>query len=434
VLGRGVVVDPNTCPNLVCPAGSAWYFPDRTNFGPRLAVTWSPTIMHNKIVVTAGGGIYYGQGQFGHLGTAVGNIPQNFTLLQTAIPALSYPVTPYLGAAAYSASYTAQNRNRKNYTVDEWTLEIQEEVAKETTVTLSYIGSSGSHLWSNTIDNGINPSTGTRPYPTFSTFTEQATRSHSSFDALEAGIHRNLHTGLFISANYQWSHAIDDDSVGGAEASTPQNQACLSCDRASSMYDMRSYLTSNAIWQLPFGPGHAFLGNANHVINAAAGGWELSGVGTVRSGLPLNVTISRPASALPDQINSSQRPNLVPGVSIYPSHRTTTNWLNPDAFSVPANGTWGDAGANIARAPGHWQMDTALQKQTHASEHLQVTFRAEAFNVLNVAQYGTPVVKMSTSGSKLMPGTFGLINSAFNTNPTGSGTPRQLELSLRMDF
>jgi hypothetical protein len=58
----------------------------------------------------------------------------------------------------------------------------------------------------------------------------------------------------------------------------------------------------------------------------------------------------------------------------------------------------------------------------------------EAFNLLNVAQYGTPVVKMSTSGSNLVLGTFGLINSAFNTNPTGSGTPRQLELSMRADF
>jgi hypothetical protein len=388
--------------------------------------------MHDKTVITVGGGVYYGQGQFGHLGTAVGNIPQNFTLLQTSIPALSYPVTPYLAAAAYSSSYTAQNRNRKNFVTDEWTLGIQHEVAHATSVTLTYIGSAGSHLWSNTIDNGINPATGTRPYPTFSTFTEEATRSHSSFNALEAGIHRNLRTGLFLAANYQWSHAIDDDSVGGAEATTPQNQACLSCDRASSTFDMRSYLTANAIWQLPFGQGRAL--HANHLVNTVAGGWELSGVGSMRSGLPLNVTISRPATALPDQITSNQRPNLVPGVSIYPSHRSTTSWLNPNAFSVPANGTWGNSGMDIARAPGHWQIDTALQKQTHAWERLQITFRVEAFNLLNVAQYGTPVVKMSTSGSNLVLGTFGLINSAFNTNPTGSGTPRQLELSMRADF
>jgi hypothetical protein len=427
VQGRGTVVDPFTCPNVVCPAGSEWYYPDYTNVGPRLAITWSPEKAHNKTVISAGAGIYYGQGQFGHLGTAVGNIPTNFTLLQTSIPALSYPVTPFLGAATTSFSYTGQNRNRKNMAQDEWTLGIQQEIARETTVTVSYLGSAGSHLWSNTIENGINPATGKRPYAGFSTFTEEATQSHSSFNALEAGIHRNLRTGLLVAANYQWSHAIDDDSVGGAEATVPEIQSCLSCDRASSVFDMRRYFTSSAIWQLPVGRGHAVLGSANRAVNAVVGGWELSGVGTSRSGLPVNVTISRSATSLPDQITNSQRPNLVPGVSLYPAHRTTANWLNAAAFTTPANGAWGNAGANVARAPGHWQMDMALQKQTHLTERLGLTFRAEAFNLLNVAQYGAPTANVSSKN-------FGLINSAFNTNPTGSGTPRQLELSLRLDF
>ena len=427
VQGRGVVVDPTTCATVVCPAGSAWYYPDYTNVGPRLAVTWSPKMMHDKTVISAGSGIYYGQGQFGHLGSAVGNIPTNFTLLQTSIPALSYPVTPYLGAATTSYSYTGQNRNRKNMAQYEWTFGIQQEVARETTVTVSYLGSEGSHLWSNTIENGVNPATGKRPYAGFSTFTEQATQSHSSFNALEAGIHRNLRTGLLVAANYQWSHAIDDDSVGGAEATAPEIQSCLSCDRASSTFDMRRYFTSSAIWQVPVGRGHAVLGTASPVVNSIVGGWELSGVGTSRSGLPVNVTISRSATSLPDQITTNQRPNLVPGVSIYPAHRTTTNWLNPAAFTTPANGTWGNAGANIARGPSHWQMDMALQKQMHLTEWLGMTFRTEAFNLLNVAQYGSPAGNVSSK-------TFGLINSAFNANPTGSGTPRQLELSLRLDF
>jgi hypothetical protein len=71
-------------------------------------------------------------------------------------------------------------------------------------------------------------------------------------------------------------------------------------------------------------------------------------------------------------------------------------------------------------------------------ERLAATFRAEAFNMLNVAQYGNPVVSMSTKTTngqlQLVPGNFGLINGAFNTNPTGSGTPRQIELSMRLDF
>jgi hypothetical protein len=438
VLGRGVVVDPVTCQNVVCPAGSAWYFPDRTNVGPRLAVTWSPSALKGKTVFSAGGGIFYGEGQFGHLAAPIGNIPQSFTLLQTTVSGLSFPVTPYLGAAAYSVSYIGQDRNRRNLAVDEWTLSIQHELAKDTNLTVSYIGSSGSHLWTNTIANGINPATGNRPYSGYSTFTEYSTQSSSNFNALEIGVRRDLRTGLLLAANYQWSHAIDDGSVGGAEATFPQNQSCLSCDRASSMFDMRSYFTSSAIWQVPVGRGHTLLGDANPVVNALAGGWQLAGVGTSRSGLPLNVTLSRSATALPDQINTNQRPNLVPGVSIHPTNQSARNWLNPAAFAVPASGTWGNAGANIARAPSHWQMDFALQKKVLTWERLALTFRAEAFNMFNVAQYGNPVVSLSTKTTngqlQLVPGNFGLINGAFNTNPTGSGTPRQIELSMRTDF
>ncbi len=438
VVGRGIVVDPGTCPNLVCPAGASWYNPDPADFGPRLAVAWSPSALHNKTVIRAGVGIYYGQGQFGHLGGPIGNIPQNFTLLQTTVPGLSFPVTPYLGAAAFSVSYSAQDRNRKNMGVTEWSFSIQQEIAKSTNLTVSYLGSEGAHLWTNTVANGVNPATGLRPFAGFSNITYNTTNGVSNYNALEAGIHRDLHAGLLVVANYQWSHAIDDGAVGGAEAIIPENQKCRSCDRASSQFDMRSYFTSSAIWQIPMGKGHAFLGNGNSLVNAIIGGWQLAGVGTARSGLPLNVTISRSASALPDQINNSQRPDLVPGQSLYPANQTPSDWLNVAAFSVPANGTWGDAGRNLVRAPGHWQMDFALEKRTRVREGMALTFRAEAFNIFNVAQSGNPVVALSTKTVngllQVSPGNFGLINGAFSTTPTGSATPREIELSLRIDF
>jgi hypothetical protein len=434
VLGRGVVVDPGTCPNLVCPTGSAWYFPDRNNVAPRFSISWSPTAFHNKTVISGGGGIYYGQGQFGHLGGTVGNIPQRFTLLQASVPGLSFPIDPYLSAATTSVSYTAQDRNRRDAAISEYTVSLQQQVAKATSVTVSYIGSIGANLWSNQVANGIDPVTGKRPYTGFSTFTYYRTQSSSTFNALEVGLHRSMRTGLLIASNYQWSHAINDGSTGGAEAISPQNQACLRCERASGQFDMRHYFTASAIWQLPVGRGHTVLGNAGNVVNAIVGGWQMAGVGSIRSGLPLNVTLTRAATALPDQINSNQRPNLVQGVSIYPANRTTGQWLNPAAFAVPANGTWGNAGRNIARAPGHWQMDLAIQKRIPIWERLNTSFRAEAFNLFNVAQYGNPVVALSSNGTQIVPGNFGLINSAFSTAPTGSATPRQLELSLRLDF
>jgi hypothetical protein len=427
VFGRGIVVDPTTCGTVVCPAGTSWYKPDPTDFAPRLSIAWSPASLHNKTVIRAGAGIFYGQGQFGHLGAGISNLTSQFTLNVAQVPGLSYPVTPYLAAAQYSVSYTAQDRNRKNMEVNEWTLSVQHQLAKDTTLQVSYVGSEGTHLWTNSILNTVNPVTGTRPYAGYSQITYDGTDGVSSFHALEAGLHRNLSRGLLFGANYQWSHAIDDGAVGGAEATTPENINCRSCEKASSQFDMRSYFTSSAIWSIPVGKGHSLLGNAPKIVDALLGGWKLSGVGTARSGLPLNVTVSRTATALPDQNNGSQRPNVVSGQSLYAANPTPSDWLNPLAFSTPAAGTWGNAGRDLVRAPGHWQIDTALEKRIRATEKLAFTFRAEAFNIFNVAQLGNPVVNLSSS-------TYGLINSAFNTSPTGSGTPREIELSLRLDF
>ena len=125
---------------------------------------------------------------------------------------------------------------------------------------------------------------------------------------------------------------------------------CLACERASSDQDMRQYFSASAIWQLPVGHGHSLLGNSSAWINAILGGWQLSGIGTARSGLPQNVTLSRSSSALPDQINKNQRPNYVYGQPLY-----IDGVPNVLAYSVPAAGTWGNLGRNILRAQGLWQ-------------------------------------------------------------------------------
>jgi len=137
-------------------------------------------------------------------------------------------------------------------------------------------------------------------------------------------------TGLLVAASYQLSHAINDGSTGGGENDSPQNVNCRSCERASSDFDIRQHLTASSIWILPVGRGRPLLGNASPFWNAIFGGWQLSGIGRVRTGLPLNVTLSRSASALPDGINSSQRPDYVAGQSLYPAAGQTVQlWLNP---------------------------------------------------------------------------------------------------------
>ena len=431
VLGRGIVVDPLSCPKVVCPQGSSWYMPNTHDFSPRLSFAYSPAALHNKLVIRSGFGIFYGRGQFGALGQPVVNFSGNlYTLTPKQVPGLSFPPVNSANAIATSISFQGLDRHRHDQAVDEWSISIQDELAPKTILQVAYFGNSGSHLFSQTVLNGVNPLTGSRPYAGYSPINYQSSKDHSSFDALQLGLNRKLSTGLLLSANYQWSHSIDNGSLGGGEADVPQNVNCLACERASSDQDMRQFFSASAIWQLPVGRGHALLGSSSSLMNALLGGWQLSSIGTARSGLPENVLLTRPSTALPNQINRNDRPNYIAGQPLY-----IDGVPNPHAFSVPANGTWGDAGRNLFRASGLWQMDTALSKRFSLHESMALSVRAEVFNIFNRAQYGPYIVSLtSNSQGQLIPGNFGSIQSPFNSTPIGTGTPRQFQFMMRLDF
>jgi hypothetical protein len=223
-----------------------------------------------------------------------------------------------------------------------------------------------------------------------------------------------------------WSHGIADGSIGSGESVTFQNMSCRACDRSSSSIDVRHTMTSNAIYELPWGSGRRFL-NGHGLASTILGGWDLSGLATASTGRPVNITIKRSASQLPDGNTGSQRPDLVPGQSIYAADQTVDHWFNPAAFALPAKGTWGDLGRYAARGPGYYEIDSALQKKFRLSERFGLNFRAEAFNLFNHPIYASPSGNVSSGG-------FGQITSILNTGAVGTGTPRRVEFAMRLDF
>jgi hypothetical protein len=102
-------------------------------------------------------------------------------------------------------------------------------------------------------------------------------------------------------------------------------------------------------------------------------------------------------------------------------------WLNLAAFGVPASGVYGNSGRNAFRGPGLWQADLGISKRFRVTEGIAIDFRTEAFNLFNRAQYGEPVANISTS-------TFGRILQTANDGATGTGTSRQLQFMLRLNF
>ena len=427
IKGRDLPFDPITCGGF-CPAGSSFYNSDPRDIGPRLAVTWAPNFLHDNTVVRAGYGLYYGEGQLGDLTGPLNNLTSRLALTSAQIPALSYPVDPFLALGATIASAPrGLYRDRVNQQINQWGLSIQQKLPFEILSEIGYIGSHGAHLPSRTYLNVLIPGTNTRPLPAFGQVDYKKMGNNANFAGLSATLNRQFSSGLLFGVNYLWSHSTNDGSTGGGEQDYPQNVACRICERASSDQDVRSSFTANAVYQLPFGRGRAYM---NHSVTSQVfGGWQLSGIAIARTGLPLNVTISRSAASIPDGNSTSpQRPNLVPGVSLIPTQgRSPQHWINAAAFTTPVSGTFGNASRNLLRGPGTWQIDTSLEKELLSFDRFALKFRGDGFNIFNHAQYGLPATNVSAVN-------FGQITTQINPGATGTATQRVFQLSLRLTY
>ncbi len=439
VFGRQAVVS-FACGGF-CPPGTPAYYPDIDNFAPRLGLAWTPR--GGKTVIRTGFGMYYSANQMDDFSDIHESTASTYNLSSASLPSgetLSYPITPFLPfATATAVNPKGVDRNRTDGYYENWDFMVQRELPHNFIAQVGYVGGEGHRIWGLRWVNLINPITGTRPLAGFGQFGIKYNNNNMNFHALQATVQRHLTSGWLWETQYQWSHTIADGTAGtgdwagswsgGAVGSAlVQNQACPSCDRSNAAYDVHQTLSMNSVYELPFGPGKRFL-HAGGLTGRLLGGWELSGIATARTGFPINILVSRASTDLLDGNNYPQRPDLVPGVPIYPANQTIQNWLNLAAFAVPAKDTWGNLGRNAAFGPGAFEIDTALEKKTSITERLAVKFRVEAFNLLNHPMFATPASTDITA-----PATFGVITSPLNSGAVGVGTPRRIQFMLRLEF
>lgn len=427
VLNRTAVIDLAGCGGF-CPPGTPMYSPDRNDFAPRLGLAWSPAALHEKTVIRTGFGVYFGANQNDDFSDPHESTATRIALSSATVPTLSYPVTPFLGLGASSGvAPKGIDRHRRDLYYENWDFMIQHQFPANFVGQIGYVGSQGHKLFDAVPTNLVDPVTKKRPYPQFGQFGVKHNDGNDNFNALQASLQRAFVHGWLWQTQYMWSHAIADASVGAGTSIAIQNPLCRACDRSSSTFDVRHTITINSVYQLPFGPGRHFL-NHGGFASQVVGGWNLSGIGTARTGLPVNITVTRSAATAPYGVTANQRPNLVPGVSIYPAGGSTINhWFNKAAFTTPAAGTFGNLGRFAGRGPGNWELDTALEKRFPIAESLKLSFRAEAFNLLNHPMYGLPSSNSSSSS-------FGRITHDLNSGAVGTGTPRRLQFMARLDF
>ena len=429
---NAVPFDFATCgPGGYCPRSDFFFVPRYDDFDPRLGIAWS----HGNTVVRAGGGIYHTDGQEDDQNLPISNTVDRYTFTNVAFPGLSYPLTPYLiyaengGLGVVTPRDLARNPRKDDY-VAAWTASIQQQFPRSIVGTATYLGNKGTDVLTTTYTNLVDPATGIRPYPAFGPLTWRGDVGNSTFEGLLFSARRAFQNGLSLTANYMWSHSINDGSIGGGESDVPQDTFCRACDKGSSDDDVRQMFNLAAVYNLPFGAGQKYLSKPG-AVRSLLGGLQLSAIGTAQTGLPVNVTIDRTNASVPGDfaISGWMRPDYVAGVSLTPAGGSTPNeWINPLAFVQPAFQTFGDLGRNAFRAPGISQLDLGLSKYVGITERVNLRLRADLFNVFNRAQYGAPNADVSN------PANFGVITTTISNYATGRGTPRELQLSAKILF
>jgi hypothetical protein len=427
VHGKAIPFDFANCGAVgFCGAGASFGQPNTHDIDPRISIAWTPASLGGKTVLRGGFGLYHGDGQLDDQNLPINNEVGRYSLKAKTIPNFSYPVTPFLNGPG-TVSPRDMDRHRKDMYVTQWGLSVQQALPGDFVSTLSYVGSKGTNLLTTSYLNLINPATGTYPNAAFGQVEYRGNHNSSSYEGFVASLQRSYTHGLLLSANYVYSHEIDQGSAGGGDSDFPQNPACLSCERASGDFDVRQVFNATSVYELPFGAGRALLSQPGF-ISALLGRWSLAAILTARSGLPVNVTEDRASTSVATGYTTNQRPNRVPGVSLTPpGGKSINNWINPTAFALVTGSGYGNAPRNIARGPNLWQTDLGVAKRIPLAESVQLQFRGEFFNLFNRAQYGQPLSDLSAS-------TFGQIISTVNTGPVGTGTPRQMQFALRLEF
>ncbi|HYS25564.1 MAG TPA: carboxypeptidase regulatory-like domain-containing protein [Vicinamibacterales bacterium] len=410
---------------------------DWNNVGPRVGFAYQLN-QSGRTVLRGGTGIFYGPtvsntiGDVAALGfsTSASFVVSQATtesafLLRDGFPAYGRPdLTPGFGAVPAgthpNTAVSFFDPHQVAPTSYQVNLDLQRELSRGLVVEAGYIGNFSRHLTANDFsinqvpDSLVGPgdTQALRPFPQFSNVTLiNPSIGRSSYHGGFVRVEKRFSRGFSMLAHYTKSRFMDDVESANEYGVTGSymDQYHRRLDWARSASDVPNHVVLTAMYEVPsFGGGLAA---------AVLGGWRFSALETLQSGPPFTVvTAANTTNAFPA---GPLRPNLVGDPELPASERTLSRWFNTAAFANPASFTFGNAPRSVLRGPGLATLDATVEKSIALGAGMKFDVRAEAYNLLNRANFTIP-------GYTLGAADFGVVS--------GARPARTVELGARLSF
>jgi hypothetical protein len=328
----------------------------------------------------------------------------------------------------------------KNAYVIQWNFAIQQALPGHLNLDIAYVGSHGVDTGASTnLNPGMILGAGNAGQPYFVKFGRTVAETQffqgfsSSYNSLQVKFDRRWTSGLTMTTAFTWQRAMDFQ--GGDDGGLARWYINPQRNYARADFDRTLNFVQSYVYRSPFGKGQHFL--TKGIGAAILGGWQASGILTLRTGSPLTFTDGAGSVGV-NASGNTQTPDQIAPINVLHGINTGNPWFDRSSFAMSPTGCgannnavcrFGTMGRAVWSGPGQFRLDAGVSRWINFTERWKMQLRADSYNLTNTPFFSNPNTDRNNSSFAYVTGTVG---SGSGVN--GFAAARSVQFAMKIQF